>query len=389
MPLWQRRERQPLGHQAGRRDRSGTGGFAPPAGLLPQLSAGLGVSESAAGQLVTLYAVGSVVAAIPLVAATQQVSRKKVLLTAVLILLVFNTVTAIAPWYPLILVARFVAGAAAALVWGVLAGYARRLVAPDRQGRALAVAGIGQPIALATGVPLGALAGSLVDWRWVFAAISVIAALLATWIAATVPDVPTQATSARTSLRRVVMLPGIRAVLIAALLWVLAHNMLYTYIAPLLAPTGLRLDVGLATFGIASFVGITVTGLIIDRALRGTIIGVLVIMSVTSLTLTNPALGAALVAAAMALWGFSFGGAPALLQTTLADRAGQHTDAAQSVFVTVFNAAVAGGGLAGGAILGTHASAPALAWSALGLTILAISVVTLQRQGFPIGRRNS
>ncbi|MFC0673010.1 MFS transporter [Brachybacterium hainanense] len=360
-----------------------------PAGLLPQLSAGLGISESAAGQLVTLYAIGSVLAAIPLVAATRRASRKKVLLVAVLTLLVFNTVTALAPWYALILVARFVAGAAAALVWGVLAGCARRLVPPALQGRALTVTGIGQPIALAAGVPLGALAGSLVDWRWVFAAISVAAALLAAWIAVAVPDIPGQASSDHMPLRGVILLPGIRAVLLVALVWVLAHNILYTYIAPLLEPTGLRLDIGLAIFGIASFLGITATGVVIDRALRGTVLAVLVLMGAAGLALAHPALGALGIAGAVAIWGAGFGGAPALLQTALADRAGEHTDAAQSVFVTVFNAAVAGGGLVGGLVLTAQAPVAALAWTAVGLVAVAILAVVCGRRAFPPGRRGA
>lgn len=357
-----------------------------PAGLLPQLSAGLGISESAAGQLVTLYAIGSVLAAIPLVAATRGLSRKKVLSAAVLTLLIFNTVTALAPWYPLILAARFIAGAAAALVWGVLAGYARRLVPDSQRGRALAVTGVGQPIALAAGVPLGALAGSLVDWRWVFAAISLAAAGLIVWIGTAVPDVPGRPPSARLPLRRVVLLPGIRAVLVVALTWVLAHNILYTYIAPLIAPSGPRLDIGLAIFGVASFVGITVTGMAIDRALRATLLGALTLMAVAGLTLANPMLGAVPIALAIAVWGFGFGGAPTLLQTALADRAGEHTDAAQSVFVTVFNLAVAGGGIVGGAILAAHASVPVLAWTALGLTLTALLVVLTRARVFPAER---
>ncbi|MHA7306908.1 MFS transporter [Arthrobacter sp. TMN-49] len=357
-----------------------------PAGLLPQLAAGLGISESAAGQLVTLYAIGSVVAAIPLVAATRRMSRKKVLLAAVAGLLVFNTITAIAPWYPLILIARVVAGAAAALTWGVLPGYARRMVNPAQQGRALTVMGIGQPIALAAGVPLGALAGSLVDWRWVFVAISVAAVALTIWIAASVPDVPGQAVAIRTPLSRVVMLPGIRAVLAVGLVWVLAHNILYTYIAPLLDGTGLRLEIGLAIFGVASFLGITATGVIIDRALRAAVLGALVLMTIASLTLTGPALGVIVIGATVAVWGFSFGGAPALLQTALADRAGDHTDAAQSVFVTVFNLAVAGGGVVGGVMLAATTT-PTLAWTAAALAALALLIVIARRAAFPSGHR--
>ncbi|MFW0790211.1 MFS transporter [Gordonia sp. CPCC 205333] len=360
-----------------------------PAGLLPRLSIGLGISESAAGQLVTLYAIGSLVAAIPLVAATKAVSRKKVLLAAVLTLLAFNTVTALAPWYPLILVARFVAGAAAALVWGVLAGYARRLVPSAQQGRAVAATGIGQPIALAAGVPLGALAGSVVDWRWIFVAISIAAAGLAVWIAAAVPDVSGQRPSAYLPVRRVILRPGIRAVLVVTLLWVLAHNILYTYVAPLLAPTGLRLDIGLALFGCASFIGITAAGLVIDRALRSSVIGALSLMGAACLVLANPGFGALMVGVAIVVWGFSFGGAPASLQTALADRAGDHTDAAQSVFVTVFNTAVAGGGIVGGGILAISATPSVLAWTAVGLVLVALTVVTLRRCAFPPGRRNA
>ncbi|WP_181033719.1 MFS transporter [Arthrobacter sp. SX1312] len=358
-----------------------------PAGLLPQLAAGLGISESAAGQLVTLYALGSMIAVIPLVAATQHISRKKVLLAAVLGLLLFNIITAVAPWYSLILAARFVAGAAAALIWGVLPGYARRLVLSSHQGRALTVAGIGQPFALACGVPLGAWAGSVIGWQGVFIAISVAAAALTAWIWAVMPDVPGRASAAPFPLRRVVTLPGIRPVLAVALVWVLAHNILYTYIAPMLAPTGLRLDFGLAVFGVASFAGIIATGMVIDRALRAAVLSALALMGIAGLGLASPGLPGIVIAGAIAVWGFSFGGAPALLQTALADRAVEHTDAAQSVFVAVFNLAVAGGGLVGGALLATSQTPAALAWAAAGLSFLALLTVFPQLRAFPRGPR--
>ena len=98
-----------------------------PAGLLPLIGAGLGVSEAAAGQLVTLYAAGSLVAAIPLVTATLGWRRRRVLLLSVAGLLAFNTVTAVSHDYAVTLAARFVAGVSAGLAWGVIGGYARRM----------------------------------------------------------------------------------------------------------------------------------------------------------------------------------------------------------------------------------------------------------------------
>ncbi|AEK46194.1 major facilitator superfamily permease [Amycolatopsis mediterranei S699] len=117
-----------------------------PAGVLPGISAGLGVGEPAAGQAVTIYAL----TAIPPSAASANWPRKRLLLTGVDGFAVANTVTTLSPDYTLTMVARFVAGVAAGLVWALLAGYARRLV-PDRQGKAIAIVMAGIPLALSLG----------------------------------------------------------------------------------------------------------------------------------------------------------------------------------------------------------------------------------------------
>jgi len=93
-----------------------------PAGLLPRMADGLGVSESLAGQTVTAYAAGSLIAAIPLTVWTQGWRRKPTLLTAIVGFFVFNTVTAVSADYWLTLAARFLAGVSAGLAWGILAG---------------------------------------------------------------------------------------------------------------------------------------------------------------------------------------------------------------------------------------------------------------------------
>ena len=306
---------------------------------------------------------------------------------AVMTLGVFNFITAIAPWYPVILAARLVAGAAAALVWGVLAGYARGLVAPALQGRALAVTGVGQPVALAGGVPLGAFAASVMDWRWVFVVVSAAAFGLALWIFVAVPDVAGLRSGQRTPLTRVIRLQGIGIILGVTAAWILAHNMLYTYAAPLLEGSLLRLDIGLALFGLASIAGIALVGTVIDRALRTTTLLSLVAMigSACAWVVSDP--GLVIPVAAVIVWGLAFGGAPVLLQTALADRAGAHTDAAQSLFVTVFNLAVAGGGVAGGVLL-ARTGTSGIAVAAGLVTLAALVVVMLCRSAFPSGPRH-
>jgi predicted MFS family arabinose efflux permease len=80
----------------------------------------------------------------------------------------------------------------------------------------------------------------------------------------------------------------------------------------------------------------------------------------------------AVIYVTVALWGLAFGGLPALLQTALAKSAGESADAAQSMLVTVWNLGIAGGGLAGGALLQGW-GVGAFPWVVVLLMLLAIT----------------
>jgi predicted MFS family arabinose efflux permease len=139
-----------------------------PAGLLPHLAAGFGVTEAWAGQLVTACALGSGLAAIPLGAALRGWSRRRVLMLVLAGFFFCNAITAVSSSFALTLIARLTVGLATGLAWSLLATYARRMVLPAQQGRALAIAMMGIPLALSLGVPLSAFLGPLVGWRCVF-----------------------------------------------------------------------------------------------------------------------------------------------------------------------------------------------------------------------------
>lgn len=352
-----------------------------PAGLLPQIGTGLGVSEALAGQLVTVYAIGSLLMAIPLMTITQGVRRRPLLLAAIVGFAVANTVTTFSTSYTLTLVARFLAGVAAGLLWALLAGYASRMVPEHLKGRAIAIAMVGTPLALSLGVPAGTLLGNLVGWRVCFAMMSLLALMLIVWIRLKVPDFAGQATGKRLSLGQVFTLPGIRPVLFVVLTFVLAHNILYTYIAPFLSAAGMaeRTDLVLLVFGMTALLGIWVIGVLIDRHLR-----ILTLASIALFALTAIVLGLAgdvpvAVYCAVAAWGLAFGGAATLFQTGLAKAAGSAADVAQSMLVTAWNLAIAGGGIVGGVLLeqlGVSSFSPAL----LILLVAALVVVWAARK---------
>ena len=152
-----------------------------PAALLPQISDGLHISQELAGQLVTVYAIGSLVAAIRLTSATQRMRRRPLLLMAIAGFAVANVVTAIASSYAVVVAARLLAGVSAGLLWALLAGYASRMVVPHLEGRAIAVAMVGTPLALSIGVPAGTFLGAWVGWRISFGIMSGLTLLLIGW----------------------------------------------------------------------------------------------------------------------------------------------------------------------------------------------------------------
>ncbi|MNK14054.1 Purine efflux pump PbuE [compost metagenome] len=355
-----------------------------PAGLLPGISADLGISESMAGQLITAYAAGSLAAAIPLTVATRSWRRRPLLLTAVGGFLFANAVTALSHSYVLTLGARFVAGVFAGLVWALLAGYASRMAPEHLKGRAIALAMVGTPLALSIGIPAGTMVSGLIGWRAVFLMMSGLSILLIAWIAWRVPDFDGEASARRTPLLRMLQIPGLKPVLAATFGFVLAHNILYTYIAPMLRRADLiaRVDAVLLLFGLAALVGIWIVGVWIDRRLKALALASTGMFLVSAFVLAAFGETFGLVLAAIVVWGLAFGGAASLFQTASARVAGKDTDLAQSMIVTTWNLAIAGGGLLGGAIVRLGGAAD-LSWSAaLLLTITGWVILRHHREGF-------
>jgi predicted MFS family arabinose efflux permease len=357
-----------------------------PAGLLPEMSQDLGVSVALIGQLVTVYALGSLLSAIPLAIATRCWRRRPLLMVAIAGFVVVNTVTTLSTNYTLTLIARFFAGVSAGLVWALLAGYAARMAPAHLQGRAIAIAMTGTPIALSLGIPLGTLLGASLGWRYTFGAMSVLTVALLGWVRWQVPDFSGQRLESRTTLRGVLASPGLKAVLAVMFAYVLAHNILYTYISPFLALAHLqqRADTVLFVFGITALVSIAIVGVLVDRHLQRLTLISVVLFAVAVVALGVGSKLPVAVYAGMGVWGLAFGGAATLFQTASARAAGEGADVAQSMIVTVWNLSIATGGALGGIAIDRY-GALALPWVAAGLlgaTLLCIGVGAARRGRF-------
>lgn len=347
-----------------------------PAGLLPQLALGLNISEPLAGQTITIYAIGSLLTAIPLTNATQRIRRKPLLLIALAGFALTNLITTLSTSYLLTMVARFFAGVSAGLLWALLAGYATRMAPEHLKGRAIAIAMLGTPLALSLGVPAGTYLGQLFGWRMAFGVMSIFAIILVVWGSLTLPDFAGQAKDKQISLKQVFILPGVRPILFTVLSFVLAHNLLYTYIAPFLTLSDLakNTDIILLIFGCLSLFSIFITGVLIDQYSRLLTLTSIILFGFSALLLAVLGNQAVPVYVAIAIWGVAFGGAATLFQTALAKTTNDMADIAQSMLVTVWNIAIAGGGIIGGFLLSNFgmSSFPLVLLILLSITFLVV-----------------
>lgn len=333
-----------------------------PVGLLPQLAAGLHVSDGAVGLLVTVYAGVAGLAALPVTARMGSRPRRQVVTGAVALLAVSLLVTAVAPDYAVLMAARLLCALAHGVFWSVLAPVAARLAPPGRAGRATATVFAGNSLALVLGVPLATALGQLTGWRVAMAVIGGAAVASAVGLRMTMPPLPplppeAPRGEARPSSVRPALRSGPLAVLCAVTtLLVIGHFTAYTYIAALVRRdaglAGLALSAVLFAYGVAGIGGIALTGWATDRRPR-------LAAAVCALGLTTALFALAALApgspvatvAAVILWGAAFTALPVCLQAGVLRIAPRFADTASALYVMAFQIGIGGGSLAGAVLV--------------------------------------
>ncbi|MBH5333415.1 MFS transporter [Streptomyces pactum] len=147
------------------------------AGLLPSLSGGLDVPVTAAGNLVTVFALGMVFGGPVLTLALMKAPRKPAMVMMMVLFLVGQTIGALATAYWVMVVARVVTALATAAFFGLAASVCANLVPPDRIGSALAIVFGGFMVANVFGLPLATFIDQLMGWRAAFWAVDILVAL--------------------------------------------------------------------------------------------------------------------------------------------------------------------------------------------------------------------
>ncbi|MEU8981644.1 MFS transporter [Streptomyces sp. NPDC048309] len=365
-------------------------------GLLPDVANDLGVSIPTAGHLVSAYALGVVIGAPLLAAATARMSRRKVLIALMGVFVAGNALSAFAPDYHWLLAARFLSGLPHGAFFGVGAVVATSLVAPERKARSVSLMFLGLTVANIAGVPVATLMGQHLGWRATFLGVSAIGVAAIASLALLIPRDHTHAP--------VGGLRGELAALRSLPVWLALGTTVagfgalfsaYSYITPMLTDSagyaGGSVTLLLALFGVGATAGNLVGGRLADHSLRGTLFGGLVALVVVLALF--PVLMTAQWSAAVAvtLLGMAAFVTGSPLQLMVMEKASAAPSLASSANQAAFNLANAGGAWIGGLALaaGFGATSPAVAGA--GLAVLGLAVAALayavdrRRQGAGVG----
>src|SRR5258705_12892841 len=116
-------------------------------GLLPEIAAAFHVSIPTAGDLISGYALGVVVGAPLLTAASVRLSRRTVLLALMAVFTVGNLFAAMAQSYTMLLAARVLTGLPHGAFFGIGSVVAAGMVGPDRRATAISMMFAGLTVA--------------------------------------------------------------------------------------------------------------------------------------------------------------------------------------------------------------------------------------------------
>jgi MFS transporter, DHA1 family, inner membrane transport protein len=364
----------------------GTGEFVM-LGLLPQAAADLSVSIPNAGWLISAYALGVVVGAPLLTAATVGHRRRLVLVVLMSVFAIGNLGSAAAPNFELALVARFLTGLPHGAFFGVGAVVAGNMVPPAKRTAAMSVMFAGLTTANIVGVPATTLLGQHTSWRLIYLIVAVIAVCAAVMMYLFVPDSPGQRGTLGVELA-VFGKPQVWLTLSVATLGGGGLFATFSYITPMMtkvagySPTAVTLL--LALFGSGMTFGNLLGARLADRALMPTLIGSLVLEAIVALSFVFGAHNK--ISAAVLIFLFpatALAGLPALQSRIIALAGGAPNLAAASI-QAAFNVANSIGAYLGGLVIaaGFGYTAPNLVAAgliSLGL-IAAISSVLLDRR---------
>lgn len=203
-------------------------------GIISDIAHQFNVSIAVVGYLVTIFATVYAISTPLITIFTNRFNRFKTLMVLMLVFLIGNTATALAPNYFMLVVARMVTAAVAGSIISLIMTFASSVAPMDKRPALISWIFSGFSIASVFGVPIGTAISTAYGWRNAFLIVSVISVLTLGLLFWLLPRQIKQVTSSLGKQLSLMKDPRVYDGVVLVLFGAAAMYGYYTYIRPLL-----------------------------------------------------------------------------------------------------------------------------------------------------------
>ena len=252
-----------------------------PVSLLTPMAQDLGISEGVAGQSVTVTAFVAMFASLFITQVIGAIDRRKVVILFSVLLTLSCLLVSFAESFTLLLLGRACLGLGLGGFWAMSASLTMRLVPARTVPKALSVIFGAVSIALVIAAPLGSFLGGIIGWRN--------GVLCIIWVWKALPSLPGEAAHHKQNMFSLLKRPGVLAGMTAIFMAFAGQFAFFTYIRPVyMTMAGFDVDgltLVLLSFGIASFVGTSLSSQFLKRSLKVALAGAPLVLAVSATVL--------------------------------------------------------------------------------------------------------
>lgn len=346
-------------------------------GILPVIAREFGISIDTAGWLLSAFALTIALTGPFMVYMTAKINRKWLMSGALFVFVLSNILSALAPDFTVLMIARIIPALAHPVFWSVAIAAASRQVAPKDVPKAVAVVMGGISVGTVLGVPLTTYIADLVNWQGAFIAAGVINLAALAALLAFIPSMPVPKGQTQRGQIRVLGNSRLWLQLVATTIMIAGMFATYGYLAEFLLKvsvmTGKQISLLLLLFGAASVAGNWAAGVALSKNVLLTArVFLTALVTVHVLAYLFGGLFVP-ITAIVGVWGFIHTGGFMISQTNISAEAPEAPELATSLMVSFGNAGFALGAFLGGIIINSY-GVHNVVWMSVPLLLAALGL---------------
>ena len=357
-----------------------------PVALLSDIAKDFSITTAETGWMLTLYAWIVAAMSLPLMLLTSKLERKKLLLGIFALFIVSHALSVFAWSFNVLLISRVGIAFSHAIFWSITAAIAIRVAPEGKKAFALSVVATGTSLAMVLGVPLGRVIGQWYGWRTTFGGIGIVALVVCLLQAKLLPSLPSMFKGSFRKVPELLKNPLLVCLYLLIFTVFTAHYTAYSYIEPFMREIG-SISENLATFVLLLFGGAGIIGSILfsrwgDRHSTLLMLGSIIVMLVSMLTLLLAVNSIWALSLNALLWGTSLMLLIISMQAKVLMVDLHAQDMLMSMFSGIINLGIGTGALFGGYAV-THISLSSVGYVGAVISLIALLLVAFMIKRFP------